>query len=327
MHAITVAAAAILSLTLSAMAQNVDGGPETAREVKLPATPPANSPATPPAAKSEPADKKFTVSGGYLHQFNTSLNTGGNYAADRAYAAFASRYQLSETLRLDVDLGYEFDHYQFHGTAQGLGSTLNTETLSVVPRFTVSLDDHWTVSAAPVLQLSGESQANAGDTITGGAIGSFRYAFDDTHVLGLGLLVKNMLGSGVLVVPAPLVDWEIKKGLRLSNIRSPEANPFVSIELEQELSEQFDIALGGAWQFRQSRLEDSGANPNGVFQESNTAIYGRFEWHPIPSLRMDLLVGTAIYSRVKTLDGGGNTLTSTGGDPSLVLGAFISYKF
>ena len=39
------------------------------------------------------------------------------------------------------------------------------------------------------------------------------------------------------------------------------------------------------------------------------------------------MVGSALYSRVKTLDGGGNTVTSTGSHPALLLGVFASYKF
>ena len=90
---------------------------------------------------------------------------------------------------------------------------------------------------------------------------------------------------------------------------------------------QFDAAFGGAWQFRQARLDDSGADANFIFQESNTAIYGRLEWHPTNAFRLDFVVGSALYSRVKTLDGGGNTVTSTGANPALLLGAFASFKF
>lgn len=262
-----------------------------------------------------------------MQQFNTGLNTGGNYAASRAYGTFSSRSRLTDNMNLDVAVAYEFDHYEFHGTSFGLGSTLNTETLSITPRFTVALDRHWAVGGAPLLQLSGVSEADAGQTITGGGIANFRYAFDQDHVLGLGVLAKGLLGSGVLVVPAPLVDWKVAEGLRISNIRAPEANPFVGLELEQELGGQFDAAFGGAWQFRQSRLDDSGADANYIFQESNTAIYGRLEWRPTNAFRVDFVAGSALYSRVKTLDGGGTTVTSTGARPALLLGVFASYKF
>jgi hypothetical protein len=42
---------------------------------------------------------------------------------------------------------------------------------------------------------------------------------------------------------------------------------------------------------------------------------------------VDFMVGSALYSRVKTLDGGGTTVTSTGSRPALLLGVFASYKF
>jgi len=322
-----------------ALAQNVGAGAgnKESREAirNTGATPPAKpADATPAADAQQPAQpaapaepRMFKIAGGFVQQFDTGLNTGGNYAASRAYAAFSSRTRLTDNMNLDIGLGYEFDHYEFHGTAIGLGSTLNTEALSVTPRFTVALDRHWAVGGAPILQIAGESEADAGKTITGGGIANFRYAFDEDHVLGLGVLAKGLLGSGVIVVPAPLVDWKVAEGLRISNIRGPEANPFVGLEIEQELSSQVDVAFGGAWEFRQARLDDNGADANWIFQESNTSIYGRIEWRPVNALRFDFVAGSALYSRVKTLDGGGNTMTSTGANPALILGAFISYRF
>ena len=333
-------AASLLALVTchAALAQNVGAGAgtkESREAIRNTGTTPPKAPDAAPADAAAPGQAqapaelppRFKIAGGFVQQFDTGLNTGGNYAASRAYAAFSSRTRLTENMNLDVGLGYEFDHYEFHGTAIGLGSTLNTEALSVTPRFTVALDQHWAVGGAPILQIAGEAEADAGQTITGGGIANFRYAFDQDHVLGLGVLAKGLLGSGVIVVPAPLVDWKVAEGLRISNIRGPEANPFVGLEIEQELGSQVDVAFGGAWEFRQARLDDSGADANWIFQESNTSIYGRVEWRPSNALRLDFVAGSALYSRVKTLDGGGNTMTSTGGNPALLLGAFVSFRF
>jgi hypothetical protein len=323
----TTASLAVLAFCSIAAAQNVGAGAGTTESREAiqntgDTQPPAAAPAAGPGT-----DTRFKLAGGFVQQFNTSLNSGGNYAASRAYGAFSSKARLTENMNLDIGIGYEFDHYEFHGTGLGLGSTLNTEALSITPRFTVALDRHWAVGGAPILQMAGESQADAGKTITGGAIANFRYAFDQEHVLGLGILAKGLLGSGVIVVPAPLVDWKVAEGLRISNIRGPEANPFVGLEIEQELGPSVDIGFGGAWEFRQARLDDSGADADFIFQESNTSIYGRIEWRPVNNLRMDLVAGSALYSRVKTLDGGGDTVTSTGANPALILGAFVSFKF
>jgi hypothetical protein len=325
---------ASLALCSIATAQNVGAGAGTAESREAihntgdaPPPKPDSGGAQQPAA-GPPADApRFKIAGGFVQQFNTSLNSGGNYAASRAYGAFSSRTRILENMNLDIGIGYEFDHYELHGTTLGLGSTLNTEALSVTPRFTVALDEHWAVGGAPILQMAGESQADAGKTITGGALANFRYAFDQDHVLGLGILGKGLLGSGVIVVPAPLVDWKIGESTRISNIRGPEANPFVGLEIEHELGPSLDVGFGGAWEFRQARLDDSGADANFIFQESNTSIYGRIEWRPVNNLRLDLVAGSALYSRVKTLDGGGDTVTSTGANPALILGAFVSFRF
>ena len=342
-------------LTGSALAQNIGGdnkpAPKTPAKVAPVTTttqPPAtsttpaatnaetattpattsNASTTPPAPPVEKPDINLKISGGYSHQFSTSIEGSGSYTADRAYFGISSRYTLTETVTLSVGVAYEYDYYNFTGNSVfATAAWNNVETLGILPRFDIKLNDHWSVGAAPVLQMSGESNASAGKTITGGALVNFRYAFDETHVLGLGLLAKGQLNNSVLVVPVPIVDWEIKKGLRISNVRGPEANPFVGLELVQELSTQFNAALGGAWEYRMFRLDDSAPFANGAGLEQQITLYGRLEWKPIPQFRVDFLAGAAVMNQLKLYDSSNNFIGSEDGGTSLVLGVFASYKF
>ncbi len=288
----------------------------------------SNASTTPPAPPVEKPDINLKISGGYSHQFSTSIEGSGSYTADRAYFGISSRYTLTETVTLSVGVAYEYDYYNFTGNSVfATAAWNNVETLGILPRFDIKLNDHWSVGAAPVLQMSGESNASAGKTITGGALVNFRYAFDETHVLGLGLLAKGQLNNSVLVVPVPIVDWEIKKGLRISNVRGPEANPFVGLELVQELSTQFNAALGGAWEYRMFRLDDSAPFANGAGLEQQITLYGRLEWKPVPQFRVDFLAGAAVMNQLKLYDSSNNFIGSEDGGTSLVLGVFASYKF
>ena len=292
-------------------------------------TPAATTPVTtPPAPPVEKPDNNLKISGGYSHQFSTSIEGSGSYTADRAYFGISSRYTLTETVTLSVGVAYEYDYYNFTGNSVfALAAWNNVETLGILPRFDIKLNDHWSVGAAPLLQMSGESNASAGKTITCGALVNFRYAFDETHVLGLGLLAKGQLNNSVLVVPVPIVDWEIKKGLRISNVRGPEANPFVGLELVQELSTQFNAALGGAWEYRMFRLDDSAPFANGAGLEQQITMYGRLEWKPVPQFRVDFLAGAAVMNQLKLYDSSNNFIGSEDGGTSLVLGVFARYKF
>ena len=342
-------------LTGSALAQNIGGdnkpAPKTpAKVAPVPTTtqPPAtsttpaaanaetattpattsNTSTTPPAPPEQKPDINLKISGGYSHQFSTSIEGSGSYTADRAYFGISSRYTLTETVTLSVGVAYEYDYYNFTGNSVfATAAWNNVETLGILPRFDIKLNDHWSVGAAPVLQMSGESNASAGKTITGGALVNFRYAFDETHVLGLGLLAKGQLNNSALVVPVPIVDWEIKKGLRISNVRGPEANPFVGLELVQELSTQFNAALGGAWEYRMFRLDDSAPLANGAGLEQQITLYGRLEWKPVPQFRVDFLAGAAVMNQLKLYDSSNNFIGSEDGGTSLVLGVFASYKF
>ncbi|MSR33351.1 MAG: hypothetical protein EXS12_00880 [Phycisphaerales bacterium] len=336
-------------LTGSALAQNIGGDNKSAPKTPAavaPATTTTQSPTpsttppdvnsatvttpatTPPAPPTEKPNNHIKISGGYSHQFNTSIEGSGSYTADRAYFGISSRHTLTETVTLSVGVAYEYDYYNFTGNSVfALAAWNNVETLGILPRFDIKLNDHWSVGAAPVLQMSGESNASAGKTITGGALVNFRYAFDETHVLGLGLLAKGQLNNSVLVVPVPIVDWEIKKGLRISNVRGPEANPFVGLELVQELSTQFNAALGGAWEYRMFRLDDSAPLANGAGVEQQITLYGRLEWKPVPQFRVDFIAGASVMNQLKLYDSSNNFIGSEDGGTSLVLGVFASYKF
>jgi hypothetical protein len=323
----TPAKAAPVTTTTQQSATSTTPAPANAETATTPATTP-NASTTPPAPPVQKPDINLKISGGYSHQFSTSIEGSGSYTADRAYFGISSRYTLTETVTLSVGVAYEYDYYNFTGNSVfATAAWNNVETLGILPRFDIKLNDHWSVGAAPVLQMSGESNASAGKTITGGALVNFRYAFDETHVLGLGLLAKGQLNNSVLVVPVPIVDWEIKKGLRISNVRGPEANPFVGLELVQELSTQFNAALGGAWEYRMFRLDDGAPFANGAGLEQQITLYGRLEWKPVPQFRVDFLAGAAVMNQLKLYDSSNNFIGSEDGGTSLVLGVFASYKF
>ena len=323
----TPAKVAPVTTTTQQPATSTTPAPANAETATTPATIP-NASTTPPAPPVQKPDINLKISGGYSHQFSTSIEGSGSYTADRAYFGISSRYTLTETVTLSVGVAYEYDYYNFTGNSVfATAAWNNVETLGILPRFDIRLNDHWSVGAAPLLQMSGESTASAGKTITGGALVNFRYAFDETHVLGLGLLAKGQLNNSVLVVPVPIVDWEIKKGLRISNVRGPEANPFVGLELVQELSTQFNAALGGAWEYRMFRLDDSAPLANGAGLEQQITLYGRLEWKPVPQFRVDFLAGAAVMNQLKLYDSSNNFIGSEDGGTSLVLGVFASYKF
>ena len=323
----TPAKVAPVPTTTQPPATSTTPAPANAETATTPATT-SNTSTTPPAPPEQKPDINLKISGGYSHQFSTSIEGSGSYTADRAYFGISSRYTLTETVTLSVGVAYEYDYYNFTGDSVfATAAWNNVETLGILPRFDIKLNDHWSVGAAPVLQMSGESNASAGKTITGGALVNFRYAFDETHVLGLGLLAKGQLNNSVLVVPVPIVDWEIKKGLRISTVRGPEANPFVGLELVQELSTQFNAALGGAWEYRMFRLDDSAPLANGAGLEQQITLYGRLEWKPVPQFRVDFLAGAAVMNQLKLYDSSNNFIGSEDGGTSLVLGVFASYKF
>jgi len=293
---------------------------------------PALSPDVPPivAPSGEPpiVIPPYRIGAGFLHQFDASLDHGGRYSVSRAYLGAGASYELTPSLDLSVNGAFAYEHYRFSGGgAFEPAPWRDVLTFSLAPRLSWSIDDHWGVSAGPIVQYTGETGADFEDSIQWGGVAAVRYAFDRDHVLGVGLLVLTQLEDDPLFLPVPLVDWHLGDGWRISNVRGPEANPFAGLELVKRIDPAWEVAGGAAYSTRRFRLDDSGPVPDGIGQESVVPVYGRLTFRPEPWLRFDLVAGVSFLGRVELADSAGNRISVGDADPAPILGIFGSIRF
>ena len=323
----------VFALASNLVAQSGDGAygedsPEAAPGATLEET------AAPPTQAS--SGVSVTLLGGGIYNFASSFEQGGGeVSVARAFAGVAAGFRFDPQLGVGLRLAYEGDFYNFSGDsvlspAPGVQPWGDVQSVQLGGRVDYAIDRQWRVNAGLFFEFSGESQADAGDSFTvGGTIGA-TYSFSETFTIGGGALLATRLEESVLVIPLIFIDWDFAEGWKLTNVAGPEAYPTgAGLEIEWTLNPAFALALGGRYEFRQFRLDDSGpaSRAGGVGGVQSLPIWLRAEWRPTESWRLDAVVGVSAFQEYELWDARGIRQSKVDADPSLFVGAFVSYRF
>lgn len=303
--------------------------PDGTTAAPAPATQPA-APAAPDAAGAHDFD--FFAGGGYLHQFNATIDNGAQMSVDRFYAGFSSRLVKSDGFSLTLGMGYEFDWYHWKGTSS-LGTSdpfgsVNLFALQVRGRYEFA--DQWAVGLTGIFGIAGESSADAGSSLYGGGIASVAWAPHQDMLLGLGVLGVTQLEDDPLVLPIPVIHWRFAEEWVLSSVRRPPASPFVGVDVAYEpVDSPVDLSLGLAWQQRRFRLgPNTAANlNNGVGEDQSFAMLATIGYDFSPNIRLDLLGGFNFYEKLQVENSSGRQIRDATVDPSAMLGVFLTVRF
>jgi hypothetical protein len=324
---------ALFAVVSSVSAQSGDGAygedsPEAAPGATLEET------ASPPP-QGQPGVTVALLGGG-LYNFASGFEQGGGeVSVARAFAGVSAGFRFDPQLGVGLRLAYEGDFYDFSGDsvlspAPGVQPWGDVQSVQFGGRVDYAIDRQWRINAGLFVEFSGESQASAADSFTvGGTIGA-TYSFSETFTIGGGALLATRLEESVLVIPLIFIDWEFADGWKLTNVAGPEAYPTgAGLEVEWTLNPEFALALGGRYEFRQFRLDDSGpaSRAGGVGGVQSLPIWLRAEWRPTESWRLDAVVGISAFQQYELWDAQGVEQAKVDADPSLFVGAFLSYRF
>lgn len=324
---------AVLALASSVVAQSGGGTYGEASPEAAPGAMLEETPAPPPQA---PPGVSVTLLGGGLYNFASSFQQGGGeVSVARAFAGVSAGFRFDPQLGVGLRLAYEGDFYNFSGDsvlspAPGVQPWGDVQSVQLGGRVDYAIDRQWRVNAGLFFEFSGESQADAGESFTvGGTVGA-TYSFSEKFTIGGGALLATRLEQSVLVIPLIFIDWEFADGWKLTNVAGPEAYPTgAGLEIEWTLNEMFALGLGGRYEFRQFRLDGSGpaSRAGGVGGVQSLPIWLRAEWRPTSSWRVDAVVGVSAFQEYELWDARGIRQAKVDADPSLFLGAFVSYRF
>jgi hypothetical protein len=132
------------------------------------------------------------------------------------------------------------------------------------------------------------------------------------------------------VIPQLLVDWRPCKEFRLSNFAGPEAFPGgAGLEGIWQISDEFELALGGRYTYRRFRLDDTGstARANGVGVDQGLPVWLRATMRAKCGARIDLVGGFQFMGEMSLEDSTGVELAKEDVEAAPFVGVFASWRF
>jgi hypothetical protein len=288
------------------------------------------------AATEAKKDIEYVLAGGYAHFFETDFDAGGGaVSVDRGFGSVSMRGAPNDDYGWSASLNWEGGWYSFDGggvlaAAAGGEPWGAVQSVMLAAGASFKLDEAWRLRTSLFVDVSGENDADVGDSLSFGGIVAASYAFSREFSLGAGVLVASRIEDDVLVVPQIIIDWRPTKEFRVSNFAGPEAYPGgAGLEAIWMPGDGFEFAIGGRYTYRRFRLDDDGTTPRagGVGTDEGLPVWLRATYRSDNGLRFDLIGGVQFAGEMELADRDGNRIAEVDVEPSPFVGAFASWRF
>lgn len=270
----------------------------------------------------------ITFSGGLEYQFDADIDGGGDFNVLRLGFGLESRSQPLPELDLSVKFNYALDAYSFSGPALGVAEQwedVHTFGLQATASYRASRE--WTIFGGPILQISRESGADWDNAFTGGAVIGASYAFSEELVMGFGLGVLSQLEDSELIFPVLVLNWKISNDLRLTTQGGGRSATGTGLELIWGGGDGWEFAVGGRYEFRRFRLDNSGDGPGGVGEETLVPFWVRASTQFDDNVTVSAYAGFTLGGGLLMDDENGNRIGKEDYDPAAFLGIFAKVTF
>jgi hypothetical protein len=318
-----VAGVAFGFISAAALAQDAGGVPPQAG---APTTPPGQpAAALPKAAPARPV--VFSIEARGELNFNSSFSdSSGDVTVTRAGASIGSSIPAGERGEVNVGFDYEFSNYEFSkdvmlapGVTGSPWRDVNREEVTLRYSRQQSLQLAWFLGGS--VGASGEDGAKFSDSLFASAFGGVRYALSKTLVVGVGLAVRTQIEDNPLVVPLPMLNWQISEQWKLSSAGKP------GLTLSYSPTETLTFSVGGAYESRDFRLDEHGPVPGGVGRETRVPIVLGVAYTPTKQISVEAGIGYSFAQNYQVLNHGGNKLGDEDLDAAGMLRVGIAYRF
>ncbi|MCG6535400.1 MAG: hypothetical protein L7F78_12075, partial [Syntrophales bacterium LBB04] len=99
------------------------------------------------------------------------------------------------------------------------------------------------------------------------------------------------------------------------------------LELSYKWDDNWELAAGGGHRASRFRLDQSGATPGGIGENSSWQVYGRVSRKLGAALHLDLFGGIAAGGKMKLQDRGGHDINAVSYSTTPILGLNIRTAF
>jgi len=263
-----------------------------------------------------------------IYQFETDLDSSGSFDVQRHFLRFDISRFIDRHWTVGLGLSLDYERWNFSDIAGLAGVDLWDEIFRPgisVPVF-YSSGSNWRFGFIPSIDFAGASGAEAGESLSYGAVLSAAYAFGPDLMLGLGTGIFERLDQSE-VFPFVVIDWKINDRLRLTNpFRAGPVGP-AGLELVYALTGSWEMGVGGAYRSYRFRLDDSSAVADGIGEVDFWAPFLRVGWRLGEHYRFDINGGALVSGSITIEDENGNELGGTNYDTAPFIGVTLKGQF
>ena len=271
---------------------------------------------------------QFVVEGGAVHQFEASIDSGGDFDVDRFYIQPGLRWRASESVNVSLGLGFGYDSYSFDGggfAALRPWSDIRTARIGAFVQWQVN--EKWNVFAIPSLRSAFETGADLDSGLQGGLLGGFSYKVNENLSIGPGIGWLTQIEDSDSIFPILLIDWKVSDGLALRTGRGLGATQGPGLQLAWTLAPDWEIVFGGRYERLRFRLDDDGIAPEGVGEEQSIPLYVGATWRMSQRVELSVLGGVNLAGELRLEDEDGNLLVESDNDPAPFIGVIFRARF
>ncbi len=295
--------AALLASVLLALATSVEAGPPAGNEWRL------------------------KLDAGALHQFDASLDDGGDFDIDRYYLRLGASRGFGPSANAGIALGYGESRYDFSGG--GFGGSEPWGKIREL-RFSLPLsyrpEGNWSYFAIPSLSYQGEPGAKRSKSDRWGLLGGAAYRFSERLSIGPGLGAFSDIEDDTDLFPILLLDWKIRDDLRLETGRGLAASRGPGLTLRWTPLTRWEFSLSARYEKTRFRLDKDGIVSNGVGQDKSLPLAVAASYQPNRQVELSLLAGADFAGNLRLENADGQRLESSDYDTAPFVGLLFTLR-
>lgn len=270
----------------------------------------------------------MTLQGGYVYQSDADLDQGGSFSVNSVFLQGGTVYRPDDHRSISFSVSYGHDEYDFNENTENRDSPwdeIHTLELSAPVRWGYGQD--WTLFAVPIVRFTAENTSDWDDGVTGGGFVGFSYRFSDRLTIGPGIGLFSQLEDDTTVFPVLIVFWKITDRVSLETGKVLAASRGPGLTLNWNLSDKWNLFLGGRYEKERFRLANDGPIPGGIGENTSIPLFTGVNYSFTKKIRANIVAGLKVNGQLYQEDQQGRLITQQDYDSAPFLGLTFIGRF
>jgi hypothetical protein len=261
-------------------------------------------------------------------QGDGDLDGGGQVSATSLILRAGLLGDLGRGQRAGVVFNLDQTDYDFAAPAAfgGVAPWGTVQRYGVAAPLSLARSDGWVLGLTPTVDWIREKGADAGESLTWGAIVSATRFQSDGNRIGFGLGLFDRLEQ-TSVFPLLIVDWALSERWRLVNPLPAGPTGPAGLELDYRFDGGWNVGLGAAWRSTRFRLSDSGPVARGIGEERGVPVFLRATRNLGAGVTLYVYGGAVTAGELRVEDAAGHLLRQVDVGTAPLFGATLSARF